>query len=237
MVRRLGRVAEGAPLLRVYRVYSSIEGSNPSVSAICLSLLRERRLIMQESFKSWIDEHDERWSFILFYVGAAILLSIYATLFWVTLLMLCHYGLEIWRHYVIKAAHPILHALWEVKLDVALILFAFVITLYSDMVMAALGIGQAARAGQAVRGAQMLTRFAVIERALRIFFLTVDDITRVLLIGWRVIRGKNGKTNKKCKKREKSSNKKKSAFTQKSNPASSQKATFSAFHSAGCASH
>ena len=36
MVRRRGRVAEGAPLLREYRVYSSIEGSNPSVSAIIL---------------------------------------------------------------------------------------------------------------------------------------------------------------------------------------------------------
>lgn len=38
MVRRRGRVAEGAPLLREYRVYSSIEGSNPSVSAIILQL-------------------------------------------------------------------------------------------------------------------------------------------------------------------------------------------------------
>ena len=32
-VRRCGRVAEGAPLLREYRVCSPIEGSNPSVSA------------------------------------------------------------------------------------------------------------------------------------------------------------------------------------------------------------
>ncbi len=32
--RRGGRVAEGAPLLREYRVCSSIEGSNPSFSAI-----------------------------------------------------------------------------------------------------------------------------------------------------------------------------------------------------------
>ena len=34
VIWRLGRVAEGAPLLRVYGVYSLIEGSNPSVSAI-----------------------------------------------------------------------------------------------------------------------------------------------------------------------------------------------------------
>ncbi len=32
--RRGGRVAEGAPLLREYRVCSSIEGSNPSFSTI-----------------------------------------------------------------------------------------------------------------------------------------------------------------------------------------------------------
>ena len=31
--RRDGRVDEGAPLLREYRVYSLIEGSNPSLSA------------------------------------------------------------------------------------------------------------------------------------------------------------------------------------------------------------
>ncbi len=35
--RRDGREAEGAPLLREYGVNSSIEGSNPSLSAICLS--------------------------------------------------------------------------------------------------------------------------------------------------------------------------------------------------------
>jgi hypothetical protein len=33
VTRRDGRVAEGAPLLREYRVKSSIEGSNPSLSA------------------------------------------------------------------------------------------------------------------------------------------------------------------------------------------------------------
>ena len=36
---RGGRVAEGAPLLREYRVCSPIEGSNPSLSAIYLTLI------------------------------------------------------------------------------------------------------------------------------------------------------------------------------------------------------
>ena len=33
ILRRDGRAAEGAPLLREYGVYSPIEGSNPSLSA------------------------------------------------------------------------------------------------------------------------------------------------------------------------------------------------------------
>lgn len=151
---------------------------------------------MPTPVKRWVKDHDERWSFILFYVGAAIILSIYANLFWVVLLMLGHYGLEVWRHYVIEARRPLLTALWHVKLDIALVLFAFVIALYAELVMAALGLGQTARAGQAVRGAQMLTRFAIIERGLRIFFLTIDDIARIAMIVWKLMKGKNGKTKR-----------------------------------------
>ncbi len=35
LLRRGGRVAEGARLLSEYGVYSLIEGSNPSLSALC----------------------------------------------------------------------------------------------------------------------------------------------------------------------------------------------------------
>ncbi|NCO03221.1 MAG: hypothetical protein GW903_03420 [Alphaproteobacteria bacterium] len=151
---------------------------------------------MPSPVKRWVKDHDERMSFILVYVGAAIVLSVYANLFWVALLMIGHYGLEVWRHYVIEAKRPLLTALWHVKLDIALVLFALVIALYADLVMAALGLGQAARAGQAVRGAQMLTRFAIIERGLRIFFLTIDDIARIGMIVWKVMKGKNSKISK-----------------------------------------
>lgn len=151
---------------------------------------------MATPVQRWVKNHDERWSFILLYVGGAIILSVYTNLFWVSLLMLGHFGLEIWRHIIIRVDKPLLQALWHVKLDIALVMFALVIALYAEMVMAALGIGQAARAGQAVRGAQMLTRFAIIERGLRIFFLTVDDMARIALIVWKVIKGKNGKANR-----------------------------------------
>lgn len=148
---------------------------------------------MPTPVKRWITHHDERWSFILIYVGAAILLSIYANLFWIVMLMLGHYALEIWRHIVIGMKKPFLQALWHVKLDIALVLFAIVVSLYAEVVMAALGIGQAARAGQAMRGAQVLTRFAIVERGLRIFFLTIDDITRIGIIIWKRMKGQNTK--------------------------------------------
>ncbi len=148
---------------------------------------------MPKSINHWIEHHDERWSFILLYVGGAIALSVYTNLFWVVLLMLGHFGLEVWRHVIIKVNKPVIHALWHVKLDIALVFFALVVALYADMVMAALGLGQAARAGQAVRGAQMLTRFAIIERGLRIFFLTVDDLARVAHIIWKTF-GKRGQS-------------------------------------------
>ncbi len=61
--RRNGRAAEGAPLLREYGVYSLIEGSNPSFSAIflnihqcfsgvCLGIWRTKRIW----FEPWFDK-------------------------------------------------------------------------------------------------------------------------------------------------------------------------------------
>jgi hypothetical protein len=129
---------------------------------------------------NWIKEHDDRWSFIVLYIGGAVALSIWLNLFWVIMLMLVHFVLEIARGLLLQVRRPLMHALWEVKLDIALVLFALVVALYSEHVMAMLGLGQAARAGQAARGLQLATRFAIIERALRIIVLTMDDFARLV---------------------------------------------------------
>lgn len=152
-------------------------------------MTKRDKMEIKSMLNHWVTHHDSSWSFIVLYVGGAVLLSVFTNLFWVALLMFGHLLLEIWRHVVIQAKNPVLQALWHVKLDIALILFALVIALYAEMVLAALGIGQAARAGQAVRGAQMLTRFAIIERGLRIFFMTVDDMARIGHILWKIARG------------------------------------------------
>lgn len=132
-----------------------------------------------EKITDWIIEHDDRMSFTLIYVGTAVCLSIFMNLFWVAMLMLGHLSLEICRHRVLAHRYPVLQAVWDVKLDIALVLFALVIALYSEMVFGLLGLGQAARASRAVTGVKLLTRITILERAVKVFFLTVDDMSRI----------------------------------------------------------
>ncbi len=133
-----------------------------------------------ESVRNWIREHDDRWSFVFLYVGGAVALSIFMNLFWVMMLMAGNFLLKIYRNYLVGKPAILLTSLWQVKLDIALILFAFVIGVYSEHVFAALGLSQAARAGQAVRGLQMATRFGIIERGMKVFLMTVDDQARIV---------------------------------------------------------
>ncbi|MFN3700989.1 MAG: hypothetical protein ACK4VI_05645 [Alphaproteobacteria bacterium] len=116
-------------------------------------------------------------------------MSIIASLFWVVALMIAHFALELVRNSMLRTPMPVAHSLWEIKLDFGLVLFALVIVLYADVVFAALGIGQAARAAQAVKGAQMATRFGVIQRSLRVFFLVLDDFAKVALTVWQKVSG------------------------------------------------
>lgn len=130
----------------------------------------------------WIRDHDDRLSFAVLYIGGAIALSIWLNLFWVAMLMLGHFALEILRGRLLNAERPLLHAVWEVKLDIGLLLFAIVVALYSEHVLALLGLGQAARAGQAARGLQVAAKFGIVERAMRIVVLTMDDIARLVQV-------------------------------------------------------
>ena len=127
----------------------------------------------------WVRDHDDRLSFVVLYIGGAIALSVWLNLFSVAMLMLGHFGLEVFRARLLQAERPVLHALWEVKLDIGLLLFALVVALYADHVLAVLGLGQAARAGQAARGLQAVAKFGIVERALRILVLPMDDIARL----------------------------------------------------------
>lgn len=145
---------------------------------------------MKTKIVNWVDEHDDRWSFIIFYVGLSVLLSIFMSLFWVALLMLAHLALETVRHIMLGMDRPFLRSLWRVKLDIALVFFALVIGLYADTIMAALGLGYTARAAQAARSSQLVTRFAVVQRGLRVVMMTMDDMTRLTGAVFRTLSGR-----------------------------------------------
>lgn len=142
---------------------------------------------MSSPLKNWLATHDDRWSFIIFYLGAAVVLSIYLSLFWVALLMVVHFFLELAHHLINNEAKPILSSLWHVKLDIALLIFAFVIGVFAEQIIGALGLGQAARAA---RGAQAVTRFSIIQRSLRVVLLSVDEMGRLIAVAFKNITGK-----------------------------------------------
>jgi hypothetical protein len=126
--------------------------------------------------RRWVVEHDDSWLFIVSYVGLAVVLSIAFGLFWLCAVVAVHFGLECVRqaHHTRGRADIAARALWEIKLDIALILFALVIVVYFEFVMGAAGLGGLAR-----MGAQAGARFAGWQRVIRGLLLTVDDAAQV----------------------------------------------------------
>jgi hypothetical protein len=72
-------------------------------------------------------------------------------------------------------------AFWEVKLDIALVLFALAFSLYMDSIMGIVGLRSAARLGAVTRaGLKSGSRVTAWERSLRFFFLTVDGAAQFM---------------------------------------------------------
>lgn len=134
------------------------------------------------SFRDWVREHDERWSFVLMYLGLAVGLSVFVSLFWLLVVAGLHFLLECGRqaHHRENRREVVAHALWEIKLDVGLVLLALMLVLYIDVVLGLLGLQSAARAAAVTRaGARIGTRAAAWERNIRTFLLTMDEMARV----------------------------------------------------------
>jgi hypothetical protein len=143
--------------------------------------------------RDWVREHDERWTFVVLYLGLAVGLSVFVSLFWLLVVAGLHFALELWRqsHFRDGRREVVGHALWEVKLDVGLVLLALTLVLYIDVVLGLLGLQSAARAAAATRaGARIGSRAAAWERNIRTFLLTVDEMARVTYAAW--ILGRRG---------------------------------------------
>jgi hypothetical protein len=142
----------------------------------------EATLVEPGPIRTWIEEHDHSWLFVGVYLGLAVILSVFVSLFWLAFMAGAHLLLECIRHYRPGwGARDILtHSLWEVKLDFALVLLALALVLYVDVVLGVLGIQSAARAAAVTRaGAKTVTRMAAWERYLRGFLVTIDEIVRI----------------------------------------------------------
>ncbi len=128
---------------------------------------------------AWIVNHDDRWLFTFFYIGLAVVLSIWISLFWLVALVGVHFLFELVRHsrHRTGLSGILLEALWGVKLDVALVLFALVLSLYMEIALGVVGLSSATRAGAVT--ARSGIRFAGWQRLLRGFFLIIDDLAQV----------------------------------------------------------
>jgi hypothetical protein len=132
--------------------------------------------------REWIHDHDHRWLFVILYLGLAVVLSVFVSLFWLVFMAGVHLLLECIRHLRPgwTTGRVLAHSVWEVKLDFALVLLALGAVLYIDVVLGVLGIQSAARAAAVTRaGARMAGRVAAWERNIRAFLLTIDEMVRI----------------------------------------------------------
>lgn len=132
------------------------------------------------AFSRWIHTHDDSTVFTVLYIGLALVLSIVLGLFWLVVVVALHGLLEILRQ---RRLHPwwpgvLSRTLWELKLDIGLILFAFVVTLYMDVVLGVAGLNAALRAG--TRGC---ARVLAWQRGIRAAALSLDDAAQVARTG------------------------------------------------------
>jgi hypothetical protein len=132
--------------------------------------------------RDWVRDHDERWSFVVLYLGLAVGLSVFVSLFWLLVVGALHFALECGRqaHFREGRLEVLGHALWEVKLDIGLVLLALTLVLYIDVVLGLLGLQSIARAAAVTRaGARIGTRAAAWERTIRTLLITVDEMARI----------------------------------------------------------
>ncbi len=139
--------------------------------------------IKSKRLTNWILKHDDCKIFIILYIGLAVVLSLLISLFWLVFVVLIHFILEFLRQRFLNSdyAQTILIALWEVKLDIALVLFALWLGVYMDFVFGIAGIGIGARSA-----AQVGSRFAIWQRVIRGVLLSLDDVAQFLRFSGKV---------------------------------------------------
>lgn len=151
--------------------------------------------------RRWIIDHDNSRLFVVAYIGLALVLSIFVSLFWLLFVVALHVMFELVRQ---QHAHPeavgvVARTAWETKLDVGLVLFALVLAVYLEFIFGLIGLSAAGRLG-AQGGARLAAsggaRFAAWQQILRATLLSADDAAQVVRgVAARRRGGPTGETN------------------------------------------
>jgi hypothetical protein len=168
-------------------MFVGIRFHRPAAMPYAGDRLDERRM---ERIRRFILEHDDRRLFTVLYIGLAVVLSIWISLFWLIAVVAVHFAFELFchRHRGQSWSTCALGALWEIKLDVALVAFALVLGVYMDVMLGVVGLSGAGRV--AASAGRVAGRFAVWERVLRGFLLSVDDAAQV---GRAIVKARKGR--------------------------------------------
>jgi len=131
-------------------------------------------------FISWIINHDDSKIFMVLYIGLAVVLSIWISLFWLLAVVGVHFVFELIKEYYEShnIQKSVAKAIWEIKLDIVLVLFAVWLSIYMNFVFGIVGIGAASRALT-----QTGARFAAWQRVIRGILLSLDDVAQVARFG------------------------------------------------------
>jgi hypothetical protein len=140
-------------------------------------ILPVQAVAVAEPIGRWCDDHDERNSFVFTYIALSVVLSLVAGLFWLGVLVGVHFTLELYRNRSLTTRSRLAHATFGVKLDVTLVLMALALSLYADLLFAALGLRAVPRAGSAV--GRLSGRLPSLRRIVRAALLVTDEIVRV----------------------------------------------------------
>jgi hypothetical protein len=132
---------------------------------------------MAEPIGRWCDDHDERNSFVFTYILLSVVLSLVAGLFWLGVLVGVHFALEMYRNRSLPGRSRLAHATFGIKLDVTLVLMALALSLYADLLFAALGLRAVPRAGSAV--GRLSGRLPSLRRIVRAALLVTDEVVRI----------------------------------------------------------
>lgn len=133
----------------------------------------------RSGFQAWVLAHDDNKWFTAAYIGGAVVLSIAVSLFWLVAILAVHVAFDLARHRYSGASwrNGALETLWDLKLDIALVFFAFALSLYMDAALGLLGLSAASRvAGAAARSG---AKVAAWQRILRGVLLSLDDAAQV----------------------------------------------------------